>query len=254
MADETLHGAVLGLTEQAQQLLEFFQGSRAGIDDRLNSVASRWDDEAVTMYVDQVAGNNAGSGTQLEPLLDIQAAIDRVPFRTRVNIKIRGNYASTRRYDSHGRHVFVFGCANDWSAAPITFDLNYEVDAAGYFQTFGFVCSFSSRWDIRDINFKAKTNAELVAAHPAGVFTASRVSIFSHVTSRNGDSGLVHLSYCDVDITNDPYLTLLTSSMWRLLIHAVTTTNPLSGYYLPGVAAGTNISGLPNLISNMTTV
>lgn len=232
-------------------LKQYFEGIRGDIDDRLNAAASRWDDFWTIWHVDQAIGSDDAAGNADAPLQTLQEAINRTPEGQRANIRIRGSYDTTRRYMPKGRSVHLYGCDADWSYAKIDINLTTQEDAYNRVLTNGFEGSYHSFWELYNIVLKAKTLAEVQADHPGAGINAITCAIFSSTSSGRTLPGGLMIRYASVDITADPYVTLVNYNIWDISVFSCVFVNPITGRVMNGIAAGTLAADVSQVNTNL---
>lgn len=251
-------------TEQINELIAsntalkaYFEGVQDSIDARLNSAASRWENFETVFNVDQSMGDDANDGTQASPLATIQEAINRAPFLGRCVVVVRGNYVSDQRLENYGRYVRIAGAQADW-----TVDLTNHIDftlgtavSSNLIHTLGFSIGWGGSWEIYGCALKAKTLAQVTADHPGASVNGNTSAIFMRPDTGRGYGGTAQLRWSTIDITADPYVTVLGGpTLTGLQVDSVTQTNPLAGRWISGVSAGTPAESIPNLITNLSTL
>lgn len=238
----------------AAQAWAEIMGRYAGMADQVDRTLSDLRVGTSRFHVDQATGDDAtGTGSTVRPFKTLQKAIDAVPYATRGEIRIRGTYTTTQRYVALGKYLRIIGVDADWQPTPIDLNLSTSVVSA-QLQTNGFRGVYGSSLNFEHIHFHAKTAAQVAIDHPGVPLNSVRSAIFAREFSSDEMAGSVYLRYSEIDITDDPYCTILSPSVWLFDTHTLVETHPIAGRWIWGVTAGTPASDVRNLLTNIATL
>jgi hypothetical protein len=241
---------IADLVKGYSNLKTYFEGVRDSIDDRINASVDRWDAYQSTWYVDQLSGSDENEGGQDDPFATLQAAVNKTPYGRRSRIWVSGNYDTTRRYNSSGRKISVFGAGAGWEEADIDLTLTTSLSGNDII-TNGFKGGSESYWELWNVNLKCKTQTQVTADHPGAGTSSADVSIFSHENSASGLPGGVVIRAGSIDLTADPYAYVLSFSTWTYLAVGVSYPSDPAGRIAATVASGTLAKDVGHILSNI---
>ncbi len=230
------------MLERLGELTDAVHGKLGAIDSRLNAVASTWDKLRVTWFVDQATGNDQNDGTKEAPLASIQEAINRTPPYGNPYITVRGQYQTTERYISWGRDVALLaGYGADFTTnASLRTNLIVTADeSAGRIALNSFGSMYRSDWTFYGFSIQVPSATALTAAHPGLSYNQTLACFLSRSSSTHGPAGGLHFTYCDIDLTNDPFGFLFSNTQGvHLVTSGVSYTNPIAGVVHPSIPSG----------------
>ena len=207
-------------------------------------------------HVDQTAGKADGDGTKDDPVATIEEALALTPLGARAEIRIRGDYTTTRFYHADGRHVAILGC--DAGFEPVTApadypalrfgviegEINQPVAATPVRRLANFNVAYGSYYDFWRWKIAMPSTADVAAALP-DLPDSSRTrhkALFTRGSSGSGRLGGAMLRNCDLHIPETPYGPIMGNGAGYVLqvsILSLSGQARLDGHVLPGVAGGT---------------
>ena len=254
----TLEDRIADLQQQAGLLLDLPQQIADTATQRINALGDYWQQRQAQMYtrcyVHQTVGDDAAGGTEDAPLKNIEEALQRTPAGGVCEVRLMGDY-----------HF----------AAPVPVEQRYlritSADTVRHAVTLERLSSGSATDPTRytggvrlEQNAACEYRGLTLVVPPLDGTWGSRAPIESycgHVQlGHSGDAlaGRVRVAYCDIDIPTNPFCALVGAAGHLLLLETynLVVSGNLLGVLVPDATdpAGTPVTSLPWLVSNLSTV
>ena len=256
----TLEDRIADLQNQAGLLLDLPQQIADTAQARINQIGSYWDARINQMhtvaYVHQQTGDDDASGAEDAPLRSVGEALRRTPPGGMCEVRLLADYhfADVERV----RQTYLVMTSSSSIRHAVTLErMTYDVAGTPKRITGGPL--LSDRAAIR------YTGVTLVVPPLDGTWGSydpiEGYCGFAQLgNSATVGGALVKLTYCDVQIPSAPFCAVVGNEIGYTLemnvMACVATDQPLTGRLLSAATdtAGTSTSGLPWLLTNLTTV
>lgn len=243
----SLESEIANLVTKATDLLTYFNGKKAAIDQAVSAAIAAVPALDRTWFVNQLTGDDSAPGTSAAPLKSIDKAINNTPAGGYCNIRLMTDYVhSTNPAGSR-----VLNISSDVSGTKRKLILTYQLSPEGAYSLSGFGMTTGGGLGFLDVALVLPTPVGLSPA-PAGT---------ANVLIKTYSSGVVSiyalkLVACDVQAPAEFSGALVTANNNAVALEVMTTTFPSSfgGRYVQGIASGTASNTLSNVLTNLVSL
>lgn len=248
----SLTSDIATLVVRYEALAAVFDGKKAAIDAAVVAALAAAPAMTRTFWVNQVSGDDNNAGTAAAPLASISAAVTRTPFSGRCVVNLQSDYHCATNIAVDGRELYLRSA--DATLRNLTFaPWVWNFDGTDRRALYGFDLAGFSGIDISGLT----VTIPALGAY-SGYTTSTRAQPFRVQSSSDGRVVTLAIRYSTVYIPETPFGQIFDPNgvggiRWNS--NTLTGASYLGKLVVGATAtAGTAVSGLPNLLSNLTQV
>lgn len=252
----SLESDVGNLVTKTTDLIDYFKSQKSGIDNAVKAAIAAVPDSVRTWWVDPVAGLDSNAGNvRASPFKTINKAMAATPNSGHCMVFLLGDYTFESVMAVTVAYLTIYGI--DAVPSGITPKLKFKYvtsnDGAGspVTQLSGFALySFAANVELRSV--------DLDLPSPAGLAVTPITTRINSVFKTNAGSVLppviaITLQACKVFKPADFFGALIGQASTAVIYQTVNCTFPsdMAGKHISTVAAGTDLKGLTNIMTNL---
>lgn len=249
MSFEATVAQLVAQTNQAlvlpQQIADL---AAAKIADIGSTYQNRINSMRLTIYINQITGDDNGDGTAAHPKKTITAAISATPRGATLQIYLQADYAWSNPISLDGRNVLISSSGARYKLLPTA---TIKVANSISYRSMGaFTCASGGTLTLTDVDLiipSAVIGSESYPVYGEGIF----------LQGWGTGAAVLIIGNANITMPTNPASTLF--GAWDLInfsTWAVVVTGSLLGKLISGVtnSSGTAATSLPYLSTNLTTV
>lgn len=242
---------IANLTGQVTNLTDRVDGWISDADAKIAQALATVPELAVTIYVDQINGDDTAAGSEAAPLASLGAAFQRVGPTRLGMIRLMSDYTiqQAREYTQHNTALNIIGHGQ---RRRLVLGLHPATDASADYEVGGLMTG--GRYGASVIGF---TDMEIVwpSAPASGTLMHERYNSLVSCFYQSGPPlTSLELCRCLLSYPADGVGCVLGADTRTVALAVKSSTydaSRMAGHWIVGIAAGTQTTSVPQVISNL---